>query len=71
MKSGAVILYAADDPECRGRTYSAGQAFLEKTGDVLVVRNEGKAVAELVATFVVPAGSAERIDEQQPANCPF
>src|SRR5580765_2725760 len=29
IKSGALTVYSSDDPTCAGRTYSAGEAFIE------------------------------------------
>jgi quercetin dioxygenase-like cupin family protein len=73
VKSGEFTLYQADDPSCTGRTYRAGQSFVDAGyGNVHIGRNEGTTNLELwVAYLDVPVGGAFRIDEPAPVNCPF
>lgn len=73
VKSGEFTLYQADDPSCTGRTYRAGQSFVDAGyGNVHIGRNEGTTNLELwVAYLDVPVGGAFRIDEPAPGNCPF
>jgi quercetin dioxygenase-like cupin family protein len=74
IKSGQLTFYSADDPGCTGRTFLAGQAFIEPPGLVHFARNESSSqIAEVGVTyFDVPPGSASpRIDEPNPGNCPF
>jgi quercetin dioxygenase-like cupin family protein len=73
VKSGEFTLYEADDPSCTGRTYRAGQSFVDAGyGNVHIGRNESAADVELwVAYLDVPVGGAFRIDAPAPGNCPF
>jgi hypothetical protein len=70
ITSGSVTRYATD---CTKSTYAVGQAFLELGRDqIIYVKNEGSTTAEVLATFIVPAGTANadlRIDQPAPANC--
>lgn len=73
VKSGTFTLYEGDDPSCTGRTYGAGQSFVDAGyGNVHIGRNEGTVNAELwVAYLDVPVGGGFRIDAPAPGNCPF
>jgi len=74
IKSGQLTFYSEDDRECRGRTFSAGQAFIEPPGLVHFAHNPSLTeIAEVgVAYFDVPPDLASpRIDEPAPGNCPF
>ncbi len=71
VKSGQVSFYEED---CTFRTYSAGQAFMDKgPGHVNIGRNESHSEnLEIWATyFDVPPGGAFRIDVPNPGNCSF
>ena len=70
--AGTVTYYRGDDPACTPHRYAAGQGFWDHGGDVHIVRNEGTTSATFLATFLnVPPGTAPRIDEPSPGNCPF
>lgn len=73
VKSGALTLVYADDPTCQGRTYPAGQSFVDR-GDETVhtALNLGPTAVELWATYLVPGdpGAPFRIDAADPA-CDF
>jgi Cupin domain len=73
VKSGALTVVYADDPTCQGRTFSAGQSFVDR-GDETVhtALNLGATPVEFWATYLVPgaAGTAFRIDAPDPA-CNF
>ena len=74
VKAGALTFYSGDDPECVGRTYTAGQSFIDSgQGHVHIARNESaSADLELWAMyFDVPPGGAFRIDAPAPGNCSF
>jgi quercetin dioxygenase-like cupin family protein len=73
VKSGALTLYSGDDPTCTGRTYTAGQAFIDRgQGHVHIGRNEGSENLEIwSAYFDVPPGGPFRNDAPSPGNCPF
>jgi quercetin dioxygenase-like cupin family protein len=73
VKAGALTLYSSEDPTCTGRTYTAGQAFVDRgQGHVHIGRNEGSENLEIwSAYFDVPPGQPFRIDAPSPGNCAF
>jgi quercetin dioxygenase-like cupin family protein len=71
VKSGALTLYRGDDPTCTPQVIEAGSGFVDDGGDVHVVRNEGNVDAVVYVTSIIPKGTARRIDEPSPGNCPF
>jgi quercetin dioxygenase-like cupin family protein len=73
VNRGELTLYPADDPACAGRTYTAGQAFIDSgQGHVHLAVNTGGVDTMLWVTyFDVPAGGAFRIDVSDPGNCGF
>ena len=57
--------------QCQSTTYSAGDAFIERPGEVDDVLNAGTAPYVLYVTFPrVPPGGSARIDEPDPGTCP-
>jgi quercetin dioxygenase-like cupin family protein len=74
VKSGQLSFYDGEDPSCTVRTYSAGQAFIDRgQGHVHIGRNESPSEnLELWSTYLdVPPGGAFRIDVPNPGNCSF
>ncbi len=74
IKSGQMSFYDSEDPTCTVRTYTAGQAFIDRgQGSVHIARNESHSEnLELWAIyFDVPPGGAFRIDAPDPGNCSF
>jgi quercetin dioxygenase-like cupin family protein len=74
VKAGELTFYSSEDPTCTGRTYSAGQAFIDRgQGHVHIARNLSLSQnLELWATyFDVPPGGPFRIDAADPGNCSF
>jgi quercetin dioxygenase-like cupin family protein len=74
VKSGELTLYSPDDPTCTGRTYSAGQAFVDSgQGHVHIARNlsQTQNTELLVTYFDVPTGGLFRIDAPSPGICGF
>jgi hypothetical protein len=74
VKSGELTLYSSDDPTCTGRTYSAGQAFVDSgQGHVHIARNlsQTQNTEVWVTYFDVPAGASPRIDAPNPGICGF
>jgi quercetin dioxygenase-like cupin family protein len=74
VRAGALTFYDGDDPTCRPRTYTQGQAFIDSgQGHVHIARNLSTSEnIELWATyFDVPAGAAFRVDKADPGNCTF
>lgn len=73
VAQGELRLYSADDPTCVGRTYSAGQAFIDPgQGHVHIGRASPSQNTVLWVTyFDVPPGSPVRIDVPDPGTCVF
>jgi quercetin dioxygenase-like cupin family protein len=74
VKAGELTLYSGDDPECAGRTYSAGQSFVDHgQGHVHLARNPSTTEnAEVWVTYLdVPPQASVRIDQPDPGNCAF
>jgi hypothetical protein len=74
IKSGELTLYSGDDPACAGRTFRAGQAFVDSgQGHVHMGRNQTNQVTEVWVTYldVMPVTGAVRIDVPDPGNCRF
>lgn len=74
VKAGELTLYSADDPTCTGRTYSAGQAFVDTgQGHVHMARNLSltQNLEVWVTYFDVPPGGSVRIDAADPGTCGF
>jgi hypothetical protein len=72
VKAGELTLYSADDPTCSGRTFSAGQAFIDRgSGHVHLARNLSLAQnTEIWVTyFDVPPGAPFRTDAADPGTC--
>jgi hypothetical protein len=74
VKSGALTLVYADDETCEGRTYQAGESFVDRGDEVVhTALNRSPVNLELWATYLVPGapGTAPRIDEPSPGTCDF
>ena len=73
ITSGELTLYSGDDPTCTGRTYGAGQAFVDKgQGHVHMARNQTGQNTEVWVTYLdVPPGQTVRVDAPDPGNCMF
>ena len=71
VKQGTPTVYRAIGSQCQSTTYSPGDAFIERPGEVDDVLNEGTAPYILYVTFPrVPPGGSARIDEPDPGTCP-
>jgi quercetin dioxygenase-like cupin family protein len=71
VKEGELTVYRAIGSQCEISTYSAGQAFVERPGEVDQVINTGTVPYVLYVTFPrVPQGDSARIDEPDPGTCP-
>ena len=71
VKTGTLTVYESVGSQCRVTTYSAGQAFVERPGEVDDVLNTGSVPYVLLVTFPrVPQGASARTDEPDPGNCP-
>ena len=71
VKTGTLTVYESVGSQCQATTYSAGQAFIERPGEVDQVVNTGTIPYVLLVTFPrVPQGTSARTDEPDPGNCP-
>jgi quercetin dioxygenase-like cupin family protein len=70
VKEGTLTVYSPVGHRCRTSTYSAGQAFIERPGEVDQVINNGSVPYVLYVTFPrVPPGGSARTDEPDPGTC--
>ena len=71
VKQGSLTVYGSVGDRCNTKTYSAGQAFVERPGEVDQVINTGTIPYVLFVTFPrVPQGVPARTDEPNPGTCP-
>jgi quercetin dioxygenase-like cupin family protein len=73
VQQGELTLYSAEDPSCNGRTYSAGQAFIDRGQGHVHIGRAGQSGNTVlwVTYFDVPPGQSVRLDAPNPGNCPF
>ena len=71
VQAGTLTVYRSVGRKCKTTTYSAGQAFIERPGEVDQVINTGTIPYVLFVTFPrVPQGDSPRTDELDPGTCP-
>jgi quercetin dioxygenase-like cupin family protein len=71
VQQGSLTVYSPVGHKCQTTTYSAGQAFIERPGEVDNVLNTGTIPYVLYVTFPrVPQGGSARIDQPDPGTCP-
>jgi quercetin dioxygenase-like cupin family protein len=71
VKTGTLTVHRSVGSQCQTETYGAGQAFIERPGEVDNVLNMGTSPYVLFVTFPrVPQGGSARIDEPNPGTCP-
>jgi quercetin dioxygenase-like cupin family protein len=71
VKQGSVTLYTSVGNHCEVATYSAGQAFVERPGELNNAVNNGSIDYIIYVTFPgVPVGGSARIDQPNPGTCP-
>ncbi|MFL6452217.1 MAG: cupin domain-containing protein [Bryobacteraceae bacterium] len=71
VKAGTLSVYRSLGGQCQTETRSAGEAFIERPGEVDNVFNAGSTPYVLFVTFPrVPQGESPRIDEPDPGTCP-
>ena len=71
VKQGSLTVYGSAGGRCETTTYGAGQAFIERPGELDDVLNNGTVPYVLFVTFPrVPQGDSARIDEPNPGTCP-
>jgi quercetin dioxygenase-like cupin family protein len=70
VKEGTLTTYRSVGRKCEATTYTAGQAFIERPGEVDQVLNTGSVPYVLYVTFPrVPPGGSTRTDEPNPGTC--
>jgi quercetin dioxygenase-like cupin family protein len=71
VKTGTLNIYRSVGSRCQTTTYGAGQAFIERPGEVDQVINAGTVPYVLFVTFPrVPQGESVRTDQPDPGTCP-
>jgi quercetin dioxygenase-like cupin family protein len=71
VKQGSLTVYGSVGSQCEPTEYSAGQAFIERPGEVDQVINTGTVPYVLFVTFPrVPQGESARTDVPDPGTCP-
>ena len=71
VQQGSVTVHQPVNGQCQTTTYSAGQAFIERPGEVDDVTNAGTVPYILYVTFPrVPPGDSPRTDQPDPGTCP-
>ena len=71
VKTGTLTVYHSVGGRCETTVYAAGQAFIERPGEVDNVLNMGASPYVLFVTFPrVPQGASPRTDEPNPGTCP-
>jgi quercetin dioxygenase-like cupin family protein len=70
VQAGTITTYHSVGRKCEATTYTAGQAFIERPGEVDQVLNAGSVPYVLYVTFPrVPPGGSTRTDEPDPGTC--
>jgi quercetin dioxygenase-like cupin family protein len=71
VQQGSITVHQSAGGQCQTTTYSAGQAFIERPGEVDDVTNAGTGPYVLFVTFPrVPQGESPRTDQPDPGTCP-
>jgi quercetin dioxygenase-like cupin family protein len=71
VAQGTLTVYHAKADGCLITTYSTGQSFIERPGEVDDVLNQSNVPYVLFVTFPrVPPGGSARIDQSDPGVCP-
>ena len=71
VNTGTLTVYRSVGGQCQTETYSAGQAFIERPGELDNVLNMSSSDYILYVTFPrVPQGVSPRTDEPNPGTCP-
>jgi len=71
VKTGTLNVYRSVGGQCQTETYSTGQAFIERPGELDNVLNMSSSPYVLYVTFPrVPSSVSPRTDEPNPGTCP-
>ena len=72
VTSGTLTLYDSADRTCTPQRYPAGQGFVEQPNHVHLARNEGRAKAVVLVTYLgLEHGVNPDVPAASPGNCPF
>jgi quercetin dioxygenase-like cupin family protein len=66
VKAGVATFYDDCDGANTPHRYAAGTGFVEDSGCVHILKNEGTVDVEIYVTQIVPRGAMRRIDEADP-----
>ena len=71
VQQGSLTVHESVGIKCETTTYTAGQVFIERPGELDQVINTGTIPYVLYVTFPrVPHGASARTDEPDPGTCP-
>ncbi len=71
LQQGELTLYTSVGNHCVVTTYTQGQSFVERPGDVVDAVNTGSIDYIVLATFPgVPVAGSPRINQPDPGTCP-
>jgi quercetin dioxygenase-like cupin family protein len=71
VKQGELTVHRSVGSQCETTSYTAGQAFIDRPGEVDDIVNTGTIPYVLFVTFPrVPQGGSTRIDQPDPGTCP-
>lgn len=71
VEQGQLTDYQSVGSQCEVTTYTAGQTFIERPGDIQDTVNNGSVPTLTIVTFPgVPVGGSPRIDQPDPGTCP-
>ncbi len=71
VQKGSLTVYRSIGSQCQVETYGAGQAFIERSGEMDQVINTGSIPYVLFVTFPrVPQDDSARTDVPDPGTCP-
>ena len=71
VQAGTLTTYRSVGRRCESTAYTAGQAFIERPGEVDQVINTGSVPYVLYVTFPrVPLDGSTRTDQPDPGTCP-
>ena len=71
VKQGTLTVHKAIGSQCLIETHNAGDAFIERPGELDQVTNNGTIPYILLVTFPrVPQGDSPRTDQPDPGTCP-
>ena len=67
VTAGAITFHRAAGNNCETTVYKVGDAYTERTGEVVMAQNPGTSTASVVVTYPSVSGNAFRTDEPAPS----